>query len=218
MKKLKLAVLLSGFGSNLQAIINEIKKGKLNAEIVLVVSNKAEAYGLKRAKKENIPTQVFGLKEFREKRGFGDSENEKLLARRAYCQELAKLVTKTTADLVVMAGWMLVLTDEFLKKFPNRVINLHPALIPAFPGTEAIKQAFDFGVKVTGVSVHFVPDEGVDTGPVILQEAVRVKETDTLESLEQKIHKIEHCLLPQAIKLFGEGKLKLKGRKVKIIS
>jgi len=218
MKKCKIVVLISGFGSNLQAIINQTKSGRLPVEIKAVISNKADAYGLARAKKAKIPTEVFSLKDFREKGGYGDSPGGREKARRAYCTKLSQIVKKYSPDLVVLAGWMLVLTNEFLKEFPNRVINLHPALCPAFPGVEGIKQAYDYGAKVTGVTVHFVIDEGVDTGPIIIQRPVIIKEGESLESLEKRIHEREHQILPEAIRLFTLGKLKIEGRKVEHIN
>lgn len=209
-KKRSIVVLISGNGSNLQAIIDKIKTGALNAEIKAVISNKIGAFGLERAKKAGILTEVFNFKKFQK-----NKINEKETTRKQYCAALAKIVKKYNPDLVVLAGWMLILTNEFLHEFPMRVINLHPALLPAFPGTEGIKQAIDYGAKITGVTVHFVPDEGVDTGPIILQEAVRIEEDDTLESLEVKIHAIEHKLLPEAVRLFLENKLKMDGRKIR---
>lgn len=217
-KKISIVVLVSGNGSNLQAIIDKIKAGELNIEIKAVVSNKADAYGLERAKIAGIITEMFSLKEFKNKpeirQKLGD-DMEKI--RQRYCSDLAALVKKYNPELVVLAGWMLVLKDEFLKEFPMRVINLHPALIPAFPGTEGIRQAFEYGAKITGVTVHFVPDEGVDTGPIILQEPIKIEESDTLESLEAKIHIVEHQILPHTIQLFAEKRLKIEGRKVKIV-
>ncbi len=224
-KKTPIVVLISGSGSNLQAIIDKINSSELqNVDIEAVISNKADAFGLERAKKAGISTEVFSFKDFQNRaecvqirQNEADENRAKEIMRQRYCFELAVLVNKYNPELVVLAGWMLVLKDEFLKVFPNRVINLHPALIPAFPGTHGIKQAFDFGAKVTGVTVHFVPDEGVDTGPVILQEPVRIEESDTEESLEAKIHAVEHHILPKAIKLFAEGRIRVEGRKVKIL-
>lgn len=216
-KKIPIVVMISGNGTNLQAIIDKTKAGELDVEIKAVVSNKAEAFGLVRAQKAGIPTEILSLGEFQNRPEI-KQESDKDAIRRLYCAELAKLVKKYNPELVVLAGWMLILKNEFLKEFPMCVINLHPALIPAFPGTEAIKQAFDYGAKITGVTVHFVPDEGVDTGPIILQGPVKIEENDTLESLERKIHAVEHALLPKAIQLFAEKRLEVLGRKVKIIS
>lgn len=235
-KKLPIVVLISGSGSNLQAIIDKIASEELkNVEIKAVISNKSDAFGLERAKKAGISTEVFSFKEFQNRamptgkqaenkaeydiigQNEADENKAKDIMRQRYCAELALLVKKYNPELVVLAGWMLVLKDEFLKEFPTRVMNLHPALIPAFPGTHGIQQAFDFGAKVTGVTVHFVPDEGVDSGPVIIQEPIRIEENDTLESLEVKIHAVEHQVLPKAIQLFADDRLKLEGRKVKIV-
>lgn len=247
-KKISVAVLISGNGANLQAIIDKIKSKELNIDIKVVVSNKADAFGLERAKAAGISVEVFSFKGFQNKSRIRQEEiigpsftevtvgkqNEamptlptgqtggrqaevKEIIRQEYCRNLALLLKKYDIDLVVLAGWMLVLKDEFLKEFPMKVINLHPALIPAFPGTHGIEQAFNYGAKITGVTVHFVPDEGVDTGPIILQEAVKIEENDTLESLEAKIHAVEHRLLPEAIRLISENKLNIVGRKVKIL-
>lgn len=216
-KKLSVAVLVSGSGSNLQAIIDKTVSGELDIDIKVVVSNKADAYGLERARKAGIATEVLSFKEFQNRAEIRQEYGEdKERIRQEYCRNLAQSVKEYGIDLVVLAGWMLVLKDGFLKEFPMKVINLHPALIPAFPGTHGIEQAFNYGSKVTGVTVHFVPDEGVDSGPIILQEAIRIEEGDTLESLEIKIHAVEHRLLPEAIKLFSEGKLRIEGRKVKV--
>ena len=233
-KKLSVAVLVSGSGSNLQAIIDKVNSDELNVNIRVVVSNKADAYGLERAKVAGIATEVISFKEFQNKaeirpcllagrqeidrmgQNKADEKEAKEIIRQRYCTELALLLKKYDIDLVVLAGWMLVLKNEFLKEFPMKVINLHPALIPAFPGINGIEQAFDYGAKITGVTVHFVPDEGVDTGPIILQEAVRIEEGDTRDSLEVKVHEVEHRLLPEAIRLYSEGKLMVDGRKVKI--
>lgn len=227
-KKLSVAVLVSGSGSNLQAIIDKTVSGELDIDIKVVVSNKADAYGLERARKAGIATEVFSFKEFQNNSSFnqgsfnqaeiiGQNKAElKEVIRQEYCRNLALLVKKYDIELVVLAGWMLVLKNEFLKEFPMKVINLHPALIPAFPGTHGIEQAFNYGSKVTGVTVHFVPDEGVDNGPIILQEAVRIEEDDTLESLEAKVHAVEHKLLPEAIRLFSDGKLIIEGRKIRV--
>lgn len=217
-KKLSVAVLVSGNGSNLQAIIDNVASGYLNVNIKVVVSNKADAYGLERARKAGIVTEVLSFRDFQNKAEIRQKYGEnKEKIRQEYCRNLALLLKKYGIELVVLAGWMLVLKDEFLKEFPMKVINLHPALIPAFPGTNGIEQAFNYGSKITGVTVHFVPDEGVDSGPIILQEAVRIEENDTLESLEANIHSVEHRLLPEAIRLYSEGKLMIKGRKVIVL-
>ncbi len=206
MKKLSIAVLISGSGSNLQAIIDQIAENKLAVEIKVVISNNPDAYGLLRAKKANIATEILSYKKLKNT-GQGTRED--------YDRKLIELIKSYQIDLVVLAGWMYILSPQFLEAFPNQVINLHPAILPSFPGTHAIEQAWNYGVKYTGVTVHFV-DSGVDTGPIILQEPIEIKKDDTLEILEERIHKVEHKLLPLAIQLYTEGKLQIEGRKVTI--
>jgi len=196
---LKLGVLISGNGSNLQSIIDHIEKGFLDAVIKIVVSNTADAFGLHRAKKHGIPFFVLENKNFKRKEDFD--------------QELVRILQEQGVDLVVLAGFMRILTPTFLRAFPQRVMNIHPALLPSFPGLHAQKQAFDYGVKISGCTVHFV-DEGVDTGPIIIQAAVPVLDDDTDETLAARILKEEHRIYPQAIQWFAEGKLDIRGRKV----
>lgn len=206
MKPLPIAILISGSGTNLQAIIDRIETQQLNAVIKAVISNNATAYGLKRAHQKNIFTEIFSYKEFK--------ENQQG-TREEYDTELARRVKKYEVELVVLAGWMHVLSPQFLQAFPQRVINLHPALLPSFPGTHAIEQAWNYGVRYTGVTVHCV-DAGVDTGPIILQEIVEIKPDDTLERLEERIHQTEYRLLPAAIQLYAENRITITGRKVHI--
>lgn len=200
----RLAVLISGFGSNLQAIIDEIEAGKLpGVEIAVVVSNKVEAYGLERARKHGIPAEVHPIKNTKYQMSNGAFD------RRAYDADLAALLQRYQVDWVILAGWMRLLTTAFLERFPNRVINLHPARPGAFPGTHAIERAFEAyqrgTIDGTGVMVHLVPDEAVDAGPVILAEDVPIFPDDTLETLEARIHAVEHRLLPEAIrKMLGQ--------------
>lgn len=204
MPKVKIGVLISGGGTNLQAIIKEIEKGNINGEIALVISDKEDAYGLERAKKYNIKALV------KDKKGFEDKSE----FMRAIIDELEN----HQIELVVLAGFMSILNEEFVGRYKNQIINVHPSLIPAFCGEgfygERVHRAvLEYGVKVSGATVHFV-DEGADTGPVILQEAVSVMDDDSIESLAGRILKVEHKLLPKAIKLFCENKLTIKGRKV----
>jgi formyltetrahydrofolate-dependent phosphoribosylglycinamide formyltransferase len=186
----KLVVLISGNGSNLQAILDACISGELEARVVLVVSNHPDAYGLERARRAHVPAVV--------------KSKSKLQDRREYDAELAGLVAAQQPDWVVLAGWMRVLTLPFLQRFPNRVVNLHPALPGAFPGTHAIERAFAAyqrcEVDHTGVMVHLVPDEGVDCGPVLSSEVVPILPEDTLASLEAHIHAVEHRLLVQTLK------------------
>ncbi|KQC11429.1 MAG: phosphoribosylglycinamide formyltransferase [Smithella sp. SDB] len=198
---LKLGVLISGNGSNLQSIIDNIEKGSLKASIKIVISNNPDAFGLTRAKKHGIPFIVLKHTNFKNKEDF-DSE-------------LVRILKSNNVDLVILAGFMRILTPVLLKAFPRRIMNIHPALLPSFPGLHGQKQAVDYGVKISGCTVHFV-DEGVDTGPIIIQSAVPVLDDDTEETLAARILKEEHRIYPQAIQLFADGSLETDGRKVKI--
>ncbi|MDI3533789.1 MAG: phosphoribosylglycinamide formyltransferase 1 [Thermosediminibacterales bacterium] len=207
MSTFKLGVLVSGGGTNLQAIIDSINSKKLNAEIAVVISSRKDAFALKRARKHNIPEFYIGPDDY-------ESPAE-------YEKAMIKVLQRYKVDLVVLAGFMKVLTSEFIEAFRNRIMNIHPSLIPSFCGRgfygkKVHKAALDYGVKVTGVTVHFV-DEGTDTGPIILQEAVPVMEDDTVDTLAERVLKVEHRLYPEAIKLFIEGRLRIEGRKVKIL-
>lgn len=188
----KIVVLISGQGSNLQAIIDACASNELTAQVVAVISNKAEAKGLERAKKFAIPTVV--------KRKSPDQ------TRLEYDQELAELVASYQPDLIVLAGWMRVLSNAFLQNFPDKVINLHPALPGAFPGVNAIERAFNAfrlgEIQQTGVIVHFVPDEGVDSGPVLGQIVIPIYQQDTLATLTPRMHEAEHKLLISVLKNF----------------
>lgn len=198
-----LGVLISGSGTNLQSIIDSIENGVVNANIACVISNKADAYGLERARKHNIPTIVLNHRDYH--------------SREAYDTAMVEKLKDHGVELVVLAGFMRIITTTFLEAFPHRVMNIHPALLPAFPGIHAQKQAVDYGVKVSGCTVHFV-DAGTDTGPIILQAVVPVHHDDTEETLSEKIRKEEHRLYPEAIGLYAKGKLSVNGRKVFIAS
>lgn len=187
----RLGVLVSGSGSNLQSIIDRLH-GKAGVEVALVISDNPKAYGLKRAENRAIPTVVFPLEKY------GD--------RTAHDLAMADELDDYGVDLVVLAGYMLLVTPAFLKRFHHRVINLHPSLLPAFPGGTPIEDTMAYGAKVTGVTVHFV-DEGTDTGPIILQEPVEIEYNDTVESLRERIHEVEHRLLPRAIELISAGRV-----------
>jgi phosphoribosylglycinamide formyltransferase-1 len=195
-KKLRLGVLVSGRGTNLQAIIDSINEGKLLAEIVIVISDNPKAMALERAKIANIPTAYVkpGKK----------SEFER---------EIIRILEENKVNLIVLAGFMRILSADFVSRFPLRIINIHPSLLPSFPGLEAQRQALEYGVKITGCTVHFV-NEIVDGGPIILQEAVPVYDDDTVESLSARIMEKEHKILVEAIRLFGENRLKVVGRRV----
>jgi formyltetrahydrofolate-dependent phosphoribosylglycinamide formyltransferase len=185
-----MVVLISGNGSNLQAILDACTSGALNAQVVAVISNKRAAFGLERAKCANVPAIV--------------KPKLKDLDRRVYDTELADLVASYQPDWVVLAGWMRVLSSVFLDRFPQRVVNLHPALPGNFPGTRAIERAYEAyragEIDHTGVMVHLVPDESVDAGPVLAQEIVPINPADTLESLRARIHAVEHRLLVETLK------------------
>jgi phosphoribosylglycinamide formyltransferase-1 len=199
---MNVAIFCSGNGSNFQAIVDAAKRGELKVNIVLMVCDNPDAFALRRAKRENIKTLLVERKHFKSK---VDYENE-----------IIKNLEAKKVQLILLAGYMRLVSPEFVKKYKNRILNIHPALLPSFKGTHAIKEALDYGVKVTGVTVHFV-DEKTDHGPIILQEAVKIETGDTEERLAERIHAVEHRIYPQAIKLFSEGKLQIEDRKVKIL-
>lgn len=190
----RLAVLASGSGSNLQAIIDQLHGRSVPPiEVALVVSDLPEARALERARNAGIPTLVFPFEHYA-------SREEHDLA-------MAAAIREAGADLVILAGYMRLVSPVFVRAFPWRIINLHPALLPAFPGTTSIADAVHYGVKATGVTIHFV-DEGLDTGPIIAQEPVRVEDDDTAESLATRIHAVEHRLLPATIRLIAAGRVR----------
>ena len=197
-----IAVFASGRGSNFSAIARAVKKGTLKADIALLVCDNPEAPVLQKAKRAGIRTLLVQRKLFP--------------SREAFEQEITGRLKKESIGLIVLAGFMRILSPSFVREFRHRIINIHPSILPSFKGEHGIQDAFDYGVKVTGVTVHFV-DEEMDHGPIILQETVRILETDTPETLEEKIHRIEHRLYPKAIRLYVEGKLKVTGRKIRII-
>ena len=195
----KIGVVVSGRGSNLQSIIDHIAEGKLNVEIAVVVSDHREAFALERAAKAGIPTAVVERKGCKDKAEFED--------------KIDAALRDAGAEVVVLAGFMRILTGHFISRWENKIINIHPALLPSFKGVDAQGQAVDYGVKIAGCTVHFV-DEGTDTGPIILQKAVPVFDDDTEETLAARILIEEHKALPEAIQLWADGKLTIKGRKV----
>ena len=199
---LKIGVLISGSGTNLQAIIDDIAAGDLNARIVKVISSRPDAYGLKRAAEAGVPTV---------------SLNKDVYADSSVANEVIATEFKHAgAEYIVMAGYMRMLGDEVLATFPDRVLNLHPALLPSFKGAHAIADAFDFGVKVTGVTVHIANAE-YDKGPIVAQRAVEVRENDTVETLEARIHEVEHDLYPWVLRHLAAGDITMdENRKVHI--
>jgi phosphoribosylglycinamide formyltransferase-1 len=188
-----IAVLVSGEGTNLQALLDSVH-GREGIEIVAVAASRVEAGGLARAQRAGVETGVFAL---------GDYEN-----RAQRDADLADWLDRRTPDLLVLAGFMEVLTPEFIRRFAGRIINVHPALLPAFPGVRAIEQALEYGVKVGGVTIHFV-DEGVDTGPVLLQEAFDLPYHRDIAKIEERVHQIEHRLLPAAVRLIAQGRVRV---------
>lgn len=198
-KKIKLGVLASGSGTHLQAILESCAKNKIDAEIKIVVSDNPSAGALERAKKFGVPTVVH--------------ERKKYATKQAHEEAIIADLKKNGVELVCLAGYMRLVGKIFLDAFANRVINIHPALLPSFPGLDAQKQAFDYGVKVAGCTVHFV-DEKTDHGPIILQAAVPVLKNDTVDSLRERILEQEHKIYSEAIQLIAENKLKIEGRKV----
>lgn len=202
--KCRVAALI-GKGGRLKAIYECCKNHSL-IELAVVISHKKESPGIEWAKKQGIEAFYFRLSDWKAQ---GKD-------RQSFDEELAKMLKERNINLVVMAGWDLVVSGAFLKNFPNAVINIHPSLCPAFPGLDAPKQALDYGVKITGCTLHFV-DEGVDTGPIIFQRAVEIKDDETIENLEEKIHQQEEEILCEGIKAFAEGRIKINGRKIIIL-
>ncbi len=198
---LNLGVLASGRGSNFQAIIDEIEAGKLNASIKLLIVDNPDAYAIERAKKHSIEYLYINHNEFKIKDDF--------------FVRIVDELKKRQVELVILAGFMRIVKKPLIDAFPNRIMNIHPALLPSFPGLHGQKQAVDYGVKISGCTVHFV-DEGMDTGPVIIQAAAPVSPDDTEDTLSARILKLEHKIFPDAIRLYAEGRLSVEGRVVKI--
>jgi phosphoribosylglycinamide formyltransferase-1 len=194
-----IAVFVSGSGTNLQAIIDAVKSGYINAKIAIVISDKRDAYALERAKKAGIETLFMDP-------GIFKSEED-------YDKAIIKYLKDQNVELICLAGYMRVLTPHFVRVFKDRIMNVHPALLPSFKGVNGIKDALDYGVKITGPTVHFVTEE-VDAGPVIMQSAVGVKDDDTEDSLRERVHEEEHKIYPRAIKDVVEGKFEVRGRRV----
>jgi len=204
-KKVRIGVLASGRGSNLQAIIDAIEAGKVDAKIGLVLSNKKDAMALERARKHGLTDVFLDPKPFA---GQPDS-------REAYDRAVLDVLRKHDVELVLLAGYMKIVTPVLVKAYENRMMNIHPSLLPSFPGLDAQKKALEYGVKLSGCTVHFVT-EGVDEGPIIIQAAVPILEGDTPEALAARILVEEHKIYPKAVQLYAEGRLNVSGRVVHI--
>lgn len=198
----KFAVFISGNGSNLQAILDSLKKGEIKAELALVISSNEKAFGLKRAETAGVKTMIFNPTNYTN--------------RQSVDRDIVIALKEHKIDFIILAGYMRLLTPYFIKNYPNKILNVHPSLLPSFKGASGIKDAFTYGVKQTGVTIHFV-NEKMDNGPIILQDTVKINEEDTLETLEEKIHRVEHRLFPQAVALLADNRLKIKGRRVTIL-
>ena len=202
MARLRIGVLISGSGTNLQAIIDGCLQGRIDGEVVVVVSSHEAAFGLERARKAQIPAIYI------------DRTKHDTIA--SYNHAVRKTLEDHRVTVVAMAGYMRLLGREVLGAYQNRVLNIHPALLPSFPGASGIKDAFEYGVKVTGVTVHFA-NEDFDAGPIVAQEAVAIAEDDTVETLEAKIHEVEHRIYPAALQLLAEERVVIEGRRVRIL-
>ncbi|WP_163151419.1 phosphoribosylglycinamide formyltransferase [Anoxybacillus sp. MB8] len=191
----RIAIFASGSGTNFQAIIDAVKKGDIQAEVALLVCDRPHAKVIERAIREYVPVFVFNPKQYETKQQFE--------------REILQQLQQKEIDWIVLAGYMRLIGSTLLQAYPNKIINIHPSLLPAFPGKDAIGQAYRYGVKVTGVTVHYV-DEGMDTGPIIAQLALYIDDGEPLESVERRIHEIEHTLYPQVIQqlLMGKGSTK----------
>jgi phosphoribosylglycinamide formyltransferase 1 len=201
MKK-RIAVLASGRGSNFQAVIEAIKQGKIPATCIALITDNPEAYAIIRAEKAGIPVTIVDYSSYS--------------SRELYERDLLSVMQRADADLFVLAGYMRILGNAIVRSFSGKIMNIHPALLPSFTGLHAQRQALNHGVKVSGCTVHFV-DENLDGGPIILQHCVTVKDGDDEDLLAERILKHEHECLPEAIRLFCEGKLEISGRTVRII-
>jgi phosphoribosylglycinamide formyltransferase-1 len=201
-EKLRIGILASGSGTNLQALTDACQKDGLAAEVAVVITNKADAGAIVRCEKACIPWRFV--------------DHRRYPTRRDFDGELVKILREARVELVLLAGFMRILSEFFIDCYPHAIINIHPALLPAFPGLHAARQALEYGVRFSGCTVHFV-DKGVDTGPIILQAVVPVLEDDSEDSLHARIQEQEHRIYPQAVRLFAEKRLQIEGRKVRIL-
>ncbi len=195
----RIGVLVSGRGSNLQALLDAESRGDLRGQIVIVISNKSQAFALERARKLNVPTVLVTKSEFPDRQKFDE--------------QIAEVLHCYNVDLVVLAGYMRMFTEQFIEEYQNRIINVHPSLLPAFKGVKAQWQAIDYGGKISGCSTHFVTFE-MDAGPIIMQKAVPIFPDDTGETLSDRILPEEHRILVKSVRLFCENKLRIEGRQV----
>ena len=200
-KKLSLAVLLSGNGTNFQAIVDSIENGRLKAAIKIVISNNKDAYGLKRAKKHNIKNLCLDHKDFED--------------RKSYDQKLKEVIKQENVDFIILAGFMRILGSDFVRNFPKKIINIHPSLLPKYPGLNTHKKVLENKDKLHGVTVHLV-DEGLDSGPIIGFIKVKVEDGEKEDDLENRIHKIEHYIYPKILSQFQEGRITIIDNKIKI--
>ena len=200
--RIKLGVLASGSGTNLEAIAQAIESGGVPARIVVLLSDNSEAFALERARRRGIPTRVVELKDY--------------IDRAAFDHAVLEVLREAGVELIVLAGYMKLVGNEIIEAYRGRIMNIHPALLPSFPGEHGVRDALEHGVKVSGVTVHFV-DKGLDTGPIIIQEAVPVEEEDDEASLHNRVHLAEYRAYPQAIRLFAEGRLVVEGGKVRVL-
>jgi phosphoribosylglycinamide formyltransferase 1 len=200
-EKIDIGVLVSGSGSNLQSLIDHIENGTLDARIKVVISNNSSAYALERCRKHGIPATIIDHREF-------DTREE-------FDRKTIEILDVSGVELVVLAGFMRILSSEFFKAFPLRIMNIHPALLPSFPGTHVQQKALEYGARFSGCTVHFV-DEGVDSGPILIQAVVPVHDDDTADTLAARILKEEHRIYPQAIQYYAEGRFQIEGRRVHV--
>lgn len=198
---MRIGILASGFGGNAQAIFDRMRSGILKVDVGIVISNRPNARVLERAANFNIPAVVVERKEHPD--------------RQAYDAALIRLLQEKGCEAIILAGYMLVLGKAFLEAFPNRILNIHPSLLPSFPGTEGADNALKYGTKLTGASVHFVEEE-IDTGPLVIQAAVPIMQEDTVEILKKRIHAVEHRIFPMAVQWLAEGRLTIEGRMVRL--
>ncbi len=200
---MRIAVLASGSGTNLQTLIDQIHRDPtIDIQIAVVISDNPQAYALTRARESDIPTEVILTEDYADRVQFDEA--------------IAEQIERYRCELIVLAGYMKVFQPPFVRRYRYRIMNIHPALLPAFPGAHGVRDALEYGVKVSGVTIHFV-DEGVDTGPIIMQAAVPVMPDDDETSLHARIQVHEHRLYPKAVELYAAGKIKIEGQRVRIL-